>query len=133
MNKFQQAKRRRKLAEQVLRLEPGIFMPIDLFCAPFIPKGMTRAFKNNRYVVMIYDDTETTHGKAIQVLVQRHDDSSIPRHWAEMQNIKNELFGKEVTAIEYYPKESELIDDHNIYWLWIYPDGVLPKPILKKQ
>lgn len=132
MNKTQQAKRRKKLAQQVFQLEPGAFEPIDLFKAPFIPKGMTRAFRNNRYVVMIYDDTETTHGKAIQVLVQRHVDSSIPRHWSEMQKIKNEIFGKEVTAVEYYPSESELIDDHNIYWLWIYPDGVLPKPIIKK-
>lgn len=133
MNQFQQAKRRKKLAEQVLRLEPGAFTPIDLFTTPFIPKGMTRAFRNNRYVVMIYDGAETTHGKAIQVLVQRHDDTSIPRHWAEMQKIKNEIFGEETVAVEYYPKESELVNAHNIYWLWIYPDGVLPKPILKKE
>ena len=80
---------------------------------------------------MVFDNAETTHGPAIQVLIQTNDDKPIVNHWREMQNIKNEIFGSEVMAIEYYPAESELIDFHNIYWIWIFPDGVIPKKILK--
>lgn len=79
---------------------------------------------------MVYDNCQTTHGPAIQVLIQNHFDEPIKNHWAEIQRIKNEVFGPEVTAIEYFPAESELVNQHNIYWIFIYPDGVIPKLII---
>ena len=108
------------------------FMPIDLTTAKAIPVGMTRAFTNNRYIVMIYDGAKVTTGTAIQVLIQRQDNLPILGHWSEIQKIKNEIFGEETTAVEYYPAKSQLIDDFNIYWIWIFPDGVLPIPIMRK-
>lgn len=63
-------------------------------------------------------------------MIQKHDDTPIQQHWATIQKIKNEIFGEETTAVEYYPAKSNLIDDHNIYWLWIFPDGALPIPIV---
>ena len=88
---------------------------------------MTRAYKNNRYIVMIDDNARMTNGvTAIKAMVQRHDDKPLNRHWREMQDIKNELFGSGTTAIEFYPAENSLVDHHNIYWLWILPDDALP-------
>ena len=116
-----------KIAEKLKRKPPGKFQKVDLLDWPERPLGLTRCWKNNRYLVMCYDNAETTVGPAIKVFVQRHDDKPI-RSWRAMQDIKNELFGHERMAIEYFPKESELIDDANIYWLWIFPDGVLPTP-----
>ncbi len=122
-------KRQRRLAAQKEFKKPVTdFKQVDLSTAKFIPKGMTRAFRNTRFTVMVYDHSPVSTGTAIRVMVQKHDDTPILKHWQEMQNIKNEIFGKEVTAIEYYPSESQLINDHNIYWMWIYPDGVLPIP-----
>jgi hypothetical protein len=95
-----------------------------------IPRGMTRAFRNTRYTVMIYDNQSVSTGKAIRVMIQKHDDRPILNHWSEIQKIKNEIFGEEVTAIEYYPAEKDLIDDYNIYWIWIFPEGVLPMPVM---
>lgn len=46
--------------------------------------------------------------------------------WAEKQRIKNEIYGKELTAIEVFPKESELVDEANMYHLWILHDFKLP-------
>lgn len=103
----------------------GPWKAIDLTIR-FKPKWMTRAFANNRYVVMIDDHSPTTNGTAIRAMIQKTNDTPILNHWSEIQKIKNELFGKEVTAIEYYPKESELVDQHNIYWLWIFPEGTIP-------
>jgi hypothetical protein len=122
------SKRQRRLEAQRLLNKPETkFEAIDLSKPAFIPEGMTRAFRNNRYTVMIYDNCKTTHGTAIQVLIQNHFDEPIKNHWGEIQRIKNEIFGPEVMAIEYYPAESELINDHNIYWIFIYPQGVIPK------
>lgn len=75
---------------------------------------------------MIYDNIMTTKGPATKALIQRIDDKPIPGHWREIQNIKNEIFGRETVGIEYYPAESNLFDTHNIYWLWIFPPEVLP-------
>lgn len=124
-------KRQRRLAAQKeLKRAVSSFEPIDLTKASFVPTGMTRAYRNTRYTVMVYDNAKVTTGYATQVLVQKHDDTPILHHWSEMQKIKNEIFGPETTAIEYYPAESSLINSHNIYWMWIYPEGVLPLPIM---
>ncbi len=121
--------RQRKLAARKEFKKPITkFEQIDLSKISTIPKGMTRAFRNTRYTVMIYDNAVVSTGTAIRVMIQKHDNTPILRHWAELQNIKNQIFGEETTAIEYYPAESQLIDDYNIYWLWIFPDGVLPIP-----
>lgn len=124
------SKRQRRLeAQRLLNKQETKLEQVDLECHAFIPNGMTRAFRNNRYTVMIYDNSKTTHGPATKILIQNHFDEPIKNHWSEIQKIKNEVFGPEVTAIEYFPAESELINDHNIYWIFIYPDGVIPKPL----
>jgi len=122
------SKRQRRLAAQkLLKLPEGKFEPIDMKAHPFVPPGMTRAFRNNRYTVMIYDNYPTDKSPVTLVLIQNHFDAPIVNHWSELQRIKNEIFGAETTAVEYYPAESELIDDKNIYWLVVFEDGVLPK------
>ncbi len=78
---------------------------------------------------MIMDNAEVTTGTAIRALVQNNTDTPIVNHWSVMQKIKNEIFGPDKTAIEYYPAEKNLVDRHNIYWMWIFPEGVLPMPI----
>jgi hypothetical protein len=126
MNKDRQ---RRIAAQKEFKKPITNFEKIDLSTASFIPKGMTRAFKNTRYVVMVYDNSPVTTGTAIRVMVQKHNDTAILNHWSEMQKIKNEIFGEETIAVEYYPAKSQLIDDHNIYWFWIFPENVLPIPL----
>ena|SRR5579863_6522738 len=126
-------KDRKSAAREVFKLSPGKLEQIDLSERSWIPTGMTRAYRNNRFTVMVYDNEKTTHGHAINVLIERHDALPIPGHWKEIQTIKNEIFGPETWAVEYYPPESELIDTKNIYWIWIYPPGVLPEPLRGKR
>lgn len=121
-------KRQQRIAAQKLHKKPETdFVQIDLAERPFVPKGMTRAFRNNRFTVMVYDNCPTTHGPATQVLIQNHTNTPIVNHWREIQRIKNEVFGVEAMAIEYFPAQSELIDNHNIYWIFLFPEGVIPK------
>ena len=78
-------KRQRRLAAQREFKKPvTAFEKIDLSQCSFIPTGMTRAYRNTRYTVMVYDHAKTTKGEAIQILVQKHDDTPIVNHWAEM-------------------------------------------------
>jgi len=125
------AKKQRRLAAKKEFKKPVTkFEQIDLSTSKTVPKGMTRAFRNSRFTVMVYDNSPVSTGTAIRVMVQKHDNTPILKHWSVMQKIKNEIFGPETTAIEYYPAESQLINEHNIYWFWIFPEGVLPIPIL---
>ena len=120
---------RLKEAGRRLKMTPGKLMPVDM-SKPH-PPWMTRAFSNNRYIVMIQDDAMTDKGPAILALIQTVDDQPIHNHWSEIQKIKNEIFGPEAIGVEYYPAESKLINEHNIYWLWIFPEGVIPVPETK--
>lgn len=110
----------RAQAKKLLKKQAGKLEPIDL-AERNAPDWMTRAYRNNRYVVMIDDNARINGIAAIKAMVQRHDDKPIPGHWRQLQNIKNELFGAESTAIEFYPPESLLEDVANIYWLWVLP------------
>jgi hypothetical protein len=121
-------KSREKAAARFMEKPRGEWKEIDLK-SKLHPNWMTRAFSNNRYVVMVQDNCPTTNGDAIKAFIQRHDDKPIPNHWAEMQRIKNELFGAESIGIEYYPAQSELVNHHNIYWLFILDKNQLPIPI----
>lgn len=117
-----------KIAQQLLKLPPGKFEELDLTKHPH-PPDITRLFRNNKFMVMIYDNVATTKGPAIRAFVRKHDETKIMNHWSEMQAIKNEIFGEETVAVEYYPAASQLVDRKNIYWMFIYPDGVLPIPL----
>lgn len=119
-------KQRLKIAARLKEQPEDKFETIDLATSRNVPRWMTRAFRNNRYTVMINDNACTTKGAAIRAMIQAHDDRPIPNHWSEMQRIKNEIFGPETVAVEYYPAESKKVDDYNVYWMWIFPDGVLP-------
>jgi hypothetical protein len=46
--------------------------------------------------------------------------------WDELQAVKNKAFGKEITAIEIYPAESELVNIKNMRHLWVVPGLELP-------
>lgn len=120
-------KQERQMIKKIMKKPRGSWKEIDVK-AMGGPSWMTRAYKNNHFAVMIDDERETTQGKARLVMIRRHDEKVIPNHWSEIQRIKTELFGPETMAVEYYPKHSELMDVANIYWIFIYPEGVIPVP-----
>lgn len=122
-----QPKERLKIAKKLLKKPFNSFSEIPLESQDNPPSWMTRAYSNNHYTVMIDDNAQMTDGlPAIKAMVQRHDDACFPNHWAEMQRIKNAIFGKEAVAVEYYPPEAQLVNRFNIYWLFVFTDGRLP-------
>lgn len=51
--------------------------------------------------------------------------SGIRPTWREMQRIKDEIAGVDATAVEVYPPHAEIVDDADMFHLWVLP-GHLP-------
>lgn len=82
---------------------------------------------NNRYVVQSLRNREILGRRATKLMIRRCDSEPI-YSWPDLQRIKNELFGPEVQALQMFPKMSELVDDANLYWLWVLAVDTIPEP-----
>lgn len=79
-------------------------------------------WRNNRYIVFRCVAERTEWGPVERLMVRRNDGGTgVP--WADMQRIKDELCGPERVAVEVFPPRSELVDNRNIYHLWVLPEG----------
>lgn len=132
MPRVNQSKRQQRIQEAQQRVK-ALFerTPFQLVETNWkeVPEWVTRVYANNKYRVTVGDNCPTTKGPAIRAMVQANNGMIIGDHWKELQRIKNEIFGEEALAIEYYPPQSKLVDQKNIYWLWIFPAGILPEAI----
>lgn len=79
------------------------------------PNGLVQAWCNGIFAVQEYDK-----GGWLYLMIRRHDQK--PIGWAEMQRIKNELYDPETIGIQVFPRESKLINDCNMYWMFLVPD-----------
>lgn len=84
-------------------------------------KDMLAAWVNDHYSVQVYE-VRTNIGDVIQLVIRRHDGRTIEA-WADLQRIKNELVGEGRTAVQMYPAMADLVDQANLYHLWVLPDG----------
>jgi hypothetical protein len=50
--------------------------------------------------------------------------SGIRPTWHEMQRIKNEIVGEHATGVEVYPPQSEVVDEADMFHIFIVPGGV---------
>lgn len=82
---------------------------------------MDRCWSKDRKYVVMSRIVNTKIGEVEHLCVRNRDNTDI--EWSEKQRIKNELFGKKRTAIEVFPSEDRLIDEANMYHLWVLPDG----------
>ena len=89
------------------------------------PAGLVQAFRNNLYSVQVFQrEMRGSQHMAALFGIRAHVSSmSSKMTWATKQRIKNELAGPERLAFEVYPPVSELIDEADMYWLWIMPEG----------
>lgn len=80
-----------------------------------------RFYANGTHSVQLYQ-IETEWGPVEHLIVRRHDERP-ERSWSTMQRIKNEICGRELTAIEVYPPDGAVVDQANLYHLWVLPQG----------
>lgn len=89
------------------------------------PNGIRRACLNKIYVVMFF--TKESPWGMIDHLMIRRQDAGTDVPWADKQRIKSELIGEDRTALEVFPARDDLVDQANIYHLWVLPkDMKLP-------
>ncbi len=85
-----------------------------------VPEKIKQFWKNNLYTVQAYEVDNL-----LKLMIRRNDETTSVS-WADKQRIKNELVGEEEIAIEVFPPKSKLVNEANIYWLWILPEGNYP-------
>ena len=87
-------------------------------------------YQNDIYSVMVFRNKKADwqvhekswKGNMTYISIKRKDKKAV-HDWRHFQQIKNELVGDEVEAIELYPKESRLHDTVNQYHLFCLPLG----------
>jgi uncharacterized protein YegJ (DUF2314 family) len=57
-------------------------------------------------------------GDVTHITIARKDQMPI-RNWQDLQRIKEKICGEDSTGIEIFPKKSNLVDNGNIYHLWV--------------
>jgi len=115
MMRASQANGRRLMRQGWSRFEPGP-SPVGKVGDAY------ETWINNLYMVFRCRDEITEWGIVSRIMVRRNDGgTNVP--WADMQRVKNEIMGQERLAIQIFPPESDLVDDANIYHLWVMPDG----------
>lgn len=81
-------------------------------------RGLSRVYKNNQFIVLVFDRVLDRNGyRASKVMVQNN--LNLPVGWKSLQTIKNQIFGREATGVQYLPPESELVDEANMYWFYV--------------
>lgn len=83
-------------------------------------KQVHQVCANNLYAVLIRRFTDE-QGNAVTHLAIRTA-SQLEPPWRDLQRIKNEICGEEATAIQVMPPESELIDEADMYHMWVLSD-----------
>jgi RNA-binding protein YhbY len=66
----------------------------------------------------------TPNGMVGHLKVRRRDGKD-GISWDVLQQIKNEMLGEDVVAVEIFPKENEVVNEANIRHLWVV-DNILP-------
>ena len=87
---------------------------------------ITRSHRNRVFAVL----ERQAEGGVIHLAVSSL--SGIRPTWPEMQRIKDEISGPEATAIEVYPPKSEIIDEADMFHIWVLR-GKLPFGLHKRD
>lgn len=82
---------------------------------------VTHGFVNNHHSVM-WSVEPSEWGPVIHLWIRRHDGEPI-YSWSALQRIKDELVGEDRTAVDVYPAKGDLVDQANMYHLWVLPEG----------
>jgi hypothetical protein len=77
---------------------------------------------NNWFYVVMLKTISTEIGPVEHLYIRRGDGRPV-HNWASMQQIKDEIIGEDRVAIEVYPAKDNLIDEADMYHLWVLPVG----------
>lgn len=122
----------RRLAEKTERrsIATGIWAPWKRHDFPRGSVGASgwlwdidRAYANGLYAVLVRQLDATDAGR-LHLAIRTPTNLEPP--WRDMQRIKNELFGPERFAVQVCPPDARLIDQADMYHLWVMAEGYRP-------
>lgn len=123
LERLPRSQRRTLLDQEARRRKSGDWPPWETLC---IPKGaigggswtydIETVYRNWVFSVLSRDAGNGVTHLAISSL------SGVRPTWPEAMRIKNELAGEGATAVEVYPPAGEVIDEANMYHLWVLPE-----------
>lgn len=79
-------------------------------------QNIRAAWKNATLSVQVYERAPYTH-----LMIRRHDERPV-HSWGELLAVVHELYPGR-WAFEVYPPAGEVIDQANLYHLWVLPQG----------
>ena len=80
-------------------------------------KQVRQVQANNLYVVLIRRFVDEQGEQVTHLAIRTASQLEPP--WRDMQRIKNEICGEEATAVQVMPPASELIDEADMYHMWV--------------
>lgn len=83
------------------------------------PSEIREGWGNNLYAVLIRPFVDENGDEVIHLAIRTL--SSLEPPWRDLQRIKNEICGPEGTAVQVMPPESELVDEADMYHMWVLP------------
>jgi hypothetical protein len=99
---------------------------IDGWCSE-----IREAWANDLYAVLVRP-VETRWGKVWHLAIRTASNLEPP--WRDKQRIKNEIFGQDISAVEIMPPSNEVIDQADMYHIWVLPEGFeLPFSIFDRR
>ena len=79
---------------------------------------LSKCYRYKEEYVALTRELDTEWGKVIHCCFRNTKGTYIS--WSEKQWLKNSLFGDDRTAIEVFPQQDRLIDEVNMYHLWVF-------------
>ena len=113
-----------KIGNKMMKMPPNNFEEISFSeiqarSGHHMKRLPDRAWKNNHYVVQLYRCERHIWNILCDKIMIRRNDAEPIREWHVLQEIKNKIYGEEIQAIQVFPKQSELVDVANMYWLFV--------------
>ncbi|MBY5465240.1 DUF7694 domain-containing protein [Rhizobium leguminosarum] len=84
---------------------------------------------NNLYVVLVRPFVDEQGNKVIHLAIRTASQLEPP--WRDMQRIKNEICGEDSTAVQVMPPAAELVDEADMYHMWVL-SGRLPFTLARR-
>lgn len=104
-------------------------LPIDRARSEDLPalRNIRRAVRNDFWIVQMYEfDCATGHLQHLMIRSVAFPNGPGSGHepsWQELQRIKNELCGPEFEAVQCYPRQRDVMDQADMYHLFVMPEG----------
>lgn len=119
------------LYQETVARKTGNWGPWEILDTPHgagVGKGwaadVRRVYRNRLYVVL--SRPFVGPGGEIMLHLAIRTASSAEPPWRDLQRIKNEVCGEPCFAVSVCPAQDRLVDDADMYHLWVFADGYEP-------